>query len=126
THDHSWAAEQVRSGILTEVEAAADPRAHALTGWLGGDVQPSPDPSVVTVAIPPGGCLLLCTDGLWNYAPGVGGLRELLLRFSAEDPLEVAREFTEFARSSGGEDNITVAVELVEGGSRWETATVNT
>ena len=103
----------MRSGLLTEAEAAADPRAHALTGWLGGDAQPSPDPSVLTVTIPSGGCLLLCTDGLWNYAPGVGRLRELLLRFSAEDPLEVAREFTEFARSSGGEDNITVAVAFV-------------
>jgi len=55
----------------------------------------------------------LCTDGLWNYAPGVVRLRELMLRFSAEHPLEVARELTEFARSSGGEDNITVAVAFV-------------
>jgi serine/threonine protein phosphatase PrpC len=113
TRDHSWAAEQVRSGLLSEAEAATDPRAHALTGWLGGDVHPAPEPSVVKVAVPAGGRLVLCTDGLWNYAPGVVRLRELVLRFSAEDPLEVARELTKFALSSGGEDNITVAVALV-------------
>jgi serine/threonine protein phosphatase PrpC len=113
TSDHSWAAEQVRSGLLTETEAAADPRAHALTGWLGGDMQPAPEPSVLTVPAPVGGCLVLCTDGLWNYAPGVVRLREVMLRFSADDPLEVARELTEFACSSGGEDNITVAVAFV-------------
>ena len=43
----------------------------------------------------------------------MGRLRELLLRFSAEDPLEVAREFTDFARSSGGEDNMRRASNLL-------------
>jgi serine/threonine protein phosphatase PrpC len=110
TSDHSWAAEQVRLGLRSETEAAADPRAHALTGWLGGDVRRAVEPAVVNAAVPAAGCLLLCTDGLWNYARSVMNLRELMLRFSADDPLEVARQLTEFARSSGGEDNITVAV----------------
>jgi serine/threonine protein phosphatase PrpC len=113
TRDHSWAAEQVRSGWLSEAEAAADPRAHALTGWLGGDLQPAPEPSVLSVPVPAAGCLVLCTDGLWNYAPGVVRLRELMLGFSTDDALEVARELTKFALSSGGEDNITVAVAFV-------------
>ena len=95
---------------MSEAQTAADPRAHALTGWLGGDVRRPVEPSVVGAALPAAGCLLLCTDGLWNYAPSVMNLRELMLRFSADDPLEVARRLTEFARSSGGEDNITVAV----------------
>jgi PPM family protein phosphatase len=110
TSDHSWAAEQVRLGVMSEAQAAADPRAHALTGWLGGDVRRAVEASVVSAALPAAGCLLLCTDGLWNYARSVMNLRELMLRFSADDPLEVARQLTEFARSSGGEDNITVAV----------------
>jgi serine/threonine protein phosphatase PrpC len=113
TSDHSWAAEQVRRGLMSEAQAAVDPRAHALTGWLGGDIQRVPEPSVVTAAVPPAGCLLLCTDGLWNYAPSVVRLHELMLRFSPDDPLELARQFTEFARSLGGEDNITVVIALV-------------
>jgi serine/threonine protein phosphatase PrpC len=36
-----------------------------------------------------------------------------MLRFPADDPLEVARELTDFARTSGGEDNITVVVAFV-------------
>jgi PPM family protein phosphatase len=113
TRDDSWATEQVQLGLMSEAEAAADPRAHGLTAWLGGDQQPPPEPSVVKFQVPAPGCLVLCTDGLWNYAPGVGRLHELMLRFPADDPLQVARELTDFARSSGGEDNITVVVAFV-------------
>ena len=113
TRDDSWATEQVQLGLMSEAEATADPRAHGLTAWLGGDQRPPPEPSVVTVEVPAPGCLVLCTDGLWNYAPTVGRLHELMLRFPADDPLEVARELTDFARSSGGEDNITVVVGFV-------------
>jgi serine/threonine protein phosphatase PrpC len=113
TRDDSWATEQVQLGLMSEEEATADPRAHGLTAWLGGDQRPPPEPSVVTFGVPAPGCLVLCTDGLWNYAPTVGRLHELMLRFPADDPLEVARELTDFARTSGGEDNITVVVAFV-------------
>ena len=45
-----------------------DPRADAITRWLGADGEPEPDVATLT---PPGpGLLLLCSDGLWNYVPG--------------------------------------------------------
>jgi PPM family protein phosphatase len=113
TRDDSWATEQVQLGLMSEAEATVDPRAHGLTAWLGGDQHPPPEPSVVKFEVPAAGCLVLCTDGLWNYAPGVRTMHELMLRFPADDPLQVARELTDFARSSGGEDNITVVVAFV-------------
>jgi len=113
TRDDSWAGEQVSLGLMTEAEAAADPRAHALTGWLGGEQAVAPEPSVSKFEFSGSGCLLLCTDGLWNYAPGVGRLRELVLKSPAASPLDMARELTDFARSAGGEDNITVAIAFV-------------
>jgi serine/threonine protein phosphatase PrpC len=113
TNDDTWAGYQVRLGLMSEAEAAADPRAHALTGWLGGEQADAPEPSVSNFELATPGCLLLCTDGLWNYAPRVERLRELVLKSYAPNPLEMARELTDFARAAGGEDNITVVVGFV-------------
>lgn len=112
--DDSWAVEQVEEGRMTAEEANADPLAHALTNWLGGDQGDGPESSVSTFPILGSGCLLLCSDGLWNCAPEAERLRELVSALSPEaTPLEVAQELTEFARSAGGNDNITVAIAFV-------------
>ena len=114
SRDDSWAVEQVEEGHMSEEQASADPLAHALTSWLGGDQGTGPEPSVATVPIPGSGCVLLCSDGLWNCAPSAERLRELVAELSPDaTPLEVAQELTEFARSEGGPDNITVAIAFV-------------
>ena len=46
TVDDSWAEEQIQAGAMTEAEAGRDPRAHALTRWLGADA-PAGDPQVM-------------------------------------------------------------------------------
>ena len=54
---------------------------------------------------------MLCTDGLWNYAPGadeLAGLVEALPDGAA--PAAVARALADTATRRGGHDNITVAV----------------
>lgn len=114
SRDDSWAVEQVEEGRMTQEEASADPLAHALTSWLGGDQGAGPEPSVTTFPMKGSGCLLLCSDGLWNCAPEATRLRELVAELSPDaTPLEVAQELTEFARSEGGNDNITVAIAFV-------------
>jgi serine/threonine protein phosphatase PrpC len=114
SRDDSWAVEQVELGLLSEEAAGADPRAHALTRWLGADHEEGPLSSVSTFKIPANGCLLLCSDGLWNCAPAAERIRELVAEFPADaTPLEVAQGLTEFARSLGGNDNITVVVAFV-------------
>jgi len=113
SQDDTWATEQVELGLMPEEEAMADPRAHALTRWLG-DQDGELHPSVCTFSIPSGGCVLLCSDGLWNYAPSPGRMRELVMQFPGDaTAVDVARGLTEFARSAGGADNITVAVAFV-------------
>ncbi len=72
TTDHSWAVEIVALGELDEAAAAADPRAHAITRWLGADA--SDAPSVVELRPAEPGLLLLCSDGLWNYLPDADAL----------------------------------------------------
>jgi serine/threonine protein phosphatase PrpC len=110
TVDDSWAEAQVETGLMTEVEAEADPRSHAITRWIGADA-PDVDARVVAWAPPEPGRLLLCSDGLWNYAPTLQAMGDLLGRQSpTATPIELARSLTEFARTAGGHDNITVVV----------------
>ncbi len=110
TTDDSWAEAQVEAGRMTEVEADADPRSHAITRWIGADA-PAVDAHVVTMSPETPGRLLLCSDGLWNYAPTGRDMADLLARQPPlATPVELARSLTEFALAAGGHDNITVVV----------------
>jgi serine/threonine protein phosphatase PrpC len=114
TIDDSWAEEQVAEGLLTIEEASKDPRLHSITHWVGADAPPRP-PRVVSIRPESPGRLLLCTDGLWNYAPSsaeLAGLIDALPPGAA--PAAVARSLTDTALTRGGRDNITVAVIDIE------------
>ena len=107
TADHSWAAEMVGAGILDAASAMRDPRAHAITRWLGGGS--APEPGVATLSPIGPGVLLLCTDGLWNYEPAAADLAALALPVSAlAGPRAAADALTAHALDAGGRDNITV------------------
>jgi serine/threonine protein phosphatase PrpC len=107
TSDHSWAAEMVGAGILDAATAMRDPRAHAITRWLGADSEPVPGVTTLTPA--DRGVLMLCTDGLWNYEPDPSELAAVALPVIARDgPRAAASALTAVALESGGRDNITV------------------
>ncbi|HEY9669984.1 MAG TPA: protein phosphatase 2C domain-containing protein [Waterburya sp.] len=110
TKDDSWLYDMVSSGKMTEVQARQSDKAHAITRWLGVDAIADAEPSLVNFNIPGSGYLLLCTDGLWNYAPEPAQITEIVKSKSGADALTVSRSLVEFARRSGGHDNITVAV----------------
>lgn len=111
TRDHSWAQEVVGTGEFTEEQARAAPQAHAITRWLGADVEPEQGPEIKKVDKTTPGTLLLCTDGLWNYAPDAVALCSVLDGCAPEDTmLQRARQLVAFALEQGGEDNITVAL----------------
>lgn len=111
TRDHSWVNDVVDAGKMSMADALHAPQAHALTRSLGG---PEVDwvPSLVTAELPPGrGCLLLCSDGLWNVAATAERLGELVrARPFGGDALAIARALVTFARDRSGHDNITAAV----------------
>ena len=110
TVDDSWATEQVADGTLSAAEAAADHRAHALTHWVGAD---APDVAPHTLSFRPdiAGRVILCSDGLWNYAPDAGELAAIVAALpAAATPSAVARHLTDLAMERGGRDDITVAV----------------
>jgi serine/threonine protein phosphatase PrpC len=109
TEDDSWAAGMVAAGLMSEAEAYADARAHAITGWLGADAEEvEPHTIAFTPHVP--GVLLICTDGLWNYAEAATDLADLVRFDARQDPLRAARALVAFAVAAGGHDNITVAL----------------
>jgi serine/threonine protein phosphatase PrpC len=117
TRDDTWAAEQVAHGLASEEEAAADPRKHTLTRWLGADWLEHQDPWVISFNVEPPCRIVLCSDGLSNYLPTPARLGEVLAEAPQATALEAARRLTEFACRAGGHDNVTVVVADV--GSAW-------
>ncbi len=110
TADNSWAEAQVESGRMTELEAEGDPRAHAITRWLGVDA-PEGEAQVTMLRPDQEGRLLVCSDGLWNYAPTVDQMAVLFASHSpGASPIDLARALTTFALDAGGHDNITVVI----------------
>jgi len=108
TIDDSWLNDTVAEGKLTYEEALHSDKAHAITKWLGADAG-EPEPSIVTIDLSQPGVLLLCTDGLWNYAEEAGKLEELA-GSNENGAIEMARRLVDFANCEGGRDNITAAV----------------
>ena len=110
TVDDSFAEESVAKGILTPEQAAKSPFLHSITHWVG-PVSPERPPRLVSLRPDRPGRLVLCTDGLWNYAPDAGELARLVEDLPAgAAPAAVARALTDTANDRGGHDNITVAV----------------
>jgi len=110
TVDDSFAEEGIAKGLLTPEQAAKSPFLHSITHWVGPDAPERP-PRTVSLRPERPGRLVLCTDGLWNYAPSAGELGRLIdaLPHGAA-PAAVARALADTANERGGHDNITVAV----------------
>ncbi|MEW1719318.1 PP2C family serine/threonine-protein phosphatase [Streptomyces sp. NPDC093109] len=109
TEDDSWAAQMVAAGLMNEAEAYADARAHAITGWLGADAYEL-DPHTASFKPDRPGCVVVCTDGLWNYAEGEDEMARALPADAALRPLHAAQVLVGHALDGGGHDNVTVAV----------------
>lgn len=107
TTDDSWANDQEQAGFMSSEAAHADPRSHGITRWLGLDADPSWQPPPVVFTAPGPGRLVLCSDGLWNYASGA---KDVAAVAGSGEALAVARRLVEHANHQGGHDNITVAV----------------
>jgi serine/threonine protein phosphatase PrpC len=112
TRDHSWRNDVVSAGKLTAEEAERHPQAHAITRWLGADAGENAEAGTTRFPLRPSGMLLLCTDGLWNYAATPEAMAEAVRksRASGADALAVARNLAEFANAQGGHDNVTAVV----------------
>jgi serine/threonine protein phosphatase PrpC len=96
---------------MERAEAESLPRAHAITKWLGRDaVDIVPTVGVHQITEP--GWVVVCSDGLWNYASSPAELATQLKVAGAamSDPITVAQHLVQWANRAGGRDNITVAL----------------
>ncbi|MER6124904.1 PP2C family serine/threonine-protein phosphatase [Streptomyces sp. NPDC001795] len=109
TEDDSWAAQMVAAGLMNEAEAYADERAHAITGWLGADAYEL-EPHTASFKPDRPGVVVVCTDGLWNYAEGAEEMAEVVPPDAGQRPLHTAQVLVGHALDGGGHDNVTVAV----------------
>ena len=114
TEDDSWARHAVAMGA-DPATAMLDPKAHAITAWLGADAGAvQPHAGTFDAAAP--GHLVLCSDGLWNYLTEpdefADAVRDALGGFNC---IAAARSLTDLAKERGGADNITVALTPVGG-----------
>ncbi|MFJ8104506.1 protein phosphatase 2C domain-containing protein [Streptomyces sp. NPDC096132] len=109
TEDDSWAAQMVAAGLMSEAEAYADERAHAITGWLGADAYEL-EPHTASFKPDRPGVVVVCTDGLWNYAEAAEEMAEVVPLDAAVRPLHCAQVLVGHALDGGGHDNVTVAV----------------
>ncbi|MEV8127977.1 PP2C family serine/threonine-protein phosphatase [Streptomyces sp. NPDC085944] len=109
TEDDSWAAQMVAAGLMNEAEAYADERAHAITGWLGADAYEL-EPHTASFKPDRAGVVVVCTDGLWNYAESAEEMADAVPLDAATRPLHGARVLVGHALDGGGHDNVTVAL----------------
>lgn len=104
TEDHSWVAEQVRAGILTEEQARNHVHRNVITRSLG--TQPNVTADVFVEPAREGDVLLLCSDGLHGYVSD-----EIIAEsISTYPPDEAAQRLIDLANEAGGPDNITVSI----------------
>jgi len=105
TTDHSWVAEQVLKGLITEEEANWSPRRNILTKALG--VRSSVDVELTEIPVKSGDTLLLCSDGLTR---DVHPNDILHILSGSEDLTAMSDRLIAMANDAGGDDNTTVVV----------------
>ena len=105
TTDHSWVAEQILKGVMTEEEAERSPRRNIVTRALG--VESSVDVELTEVPVRSGDMLLLCSDGLTR---GVRPDDILHILNGSEDLPTMADRLISMANEAGGDDNTTLVV----------------
>ena len=119
--DHSLGTELLAAGV-SRARAEADPAFHTITRWLGADsVDHSPE--LVSQTIDTAGWLLVCSDGLWNYASALDEIATLLTDLSSAngaDPVPLAAALVDWANAAGGHDNITAALARCDPSLRLE------
>jgi protein phosphatase len=111
TEDHSWIAEQVRAGILTESEARESKFRHIITRSVGFEREVDVD--LFGMPIVCGDCFVLCSDGLSNLVTPdeIGAL--VVANWYGRVP----RLLVELANERGGDDNISVVLICIANGA---------
>lgn len=113
TRDHSYSMEldeQVRAGVISAEDAAADPQRNALISYLGMDRLSIIDCNRIPFTLESGDIILLCSDGLYRSLSDED-IYQIVTRHRG-DAEECARALPLYAfdRSEGAQDNTSVVL----------------
>lgn len=104
SQDHSWVAEQVRTGKLTRGQARGHARGNIITRCLGTHQDVEVD--IFVEPLQDGDALVLCSDGLSNLVSD----EELSAFVEQYEPQDSVVQLVACANDRGGIDNITAIV----------------
>jgi PPM family protein phosphatase len=108
SEDHSWVAEQVRMGGITEEEARYSPYRNVITRSLG--TNPNVDVDLLELELELGDRFLLCSDGI----TGDLSIDEISSILGVGPPSRAAWDLVDAALDKGGQDNATAVVVSVQ------------
>lgn len=108
TFDHSWVAERVRQGILTQDEARHHRLRNVITNALGAT--PAVKLDVLHFEVLVGDKLLLCSDGISMLLSD----EQLLAIVQQHTPSEAVSQLLKEANGRGSPDNVTAIVLEIE------------
>lgn len=105
SEDHSWVAEQIRAGALTEEQARTHEKSNVITRCIGARTD-LVEVDMFTETLQNDDTLILCTDGLWRSVSN----DEICSIVEQPGTQDSAARLVERANEHGGPDNITVIV----------------
>jgi protein phosphatase len=109
THDHSFVADRVRAGDMTENEARSSRFRNMITRAIG--IEPTVSPDFRQETLHPGDAVIACSDGLTTMMED-DEIESLLGSRSVArlSPERAASALVDAANKKGGSDNITVVL----------------
>jgi hypothetical protein len=119
TADHSWVGEAVARRLLTEEQAVDHPRRNQITRSLGSADTPTID--IVEELLEPGDTIVLCSDGLYRLVD-----QDEFSALVRGGIAGAAQRLVTLANDRGGDDNVTVVVARVPGGTADDFSTMPT
>lgn len=108
TRDHTWVADQIRAGLITEEQGASSQFRNLLTRTVGMENRVNSDTTARFIEF--GDRYLLCSDGLHGVVTDAEIFRIVL----NHSPRVAVEKLIQLARERGGPDNITCLVVAFE------------
>ena len=111
TEDHSYVADLIKAGQITEKEAETHPERNIITRAIGLESKLTVDAPAEPQAIKKDQHILLCCDGLHGL---VSDEEILKVVYEYQEPDLTCEKLVEMANERGGPDNITVMIARVD------------
>jgi PPM family protein phosphatase len=111
TRDHSYVADLVKAGAITEEEAKNHPEKNIITRAIGAGPKLKTDIDRLPEKLKKGEYILLCCDGLHGLVPD----HEILETVTAvQEPDAACAKLVDMANANGGLDNISVLIAKID------------